>query len=282
MCSIPAFLGTCFALLCAGSIAAHAQEPPRTLRFATDAAFAPFSYTQADGKIIGFEVEIYEKLCEKAKLTCTIENLSFDSLIPSLQAQKFDAIISALSITPSRSNVVLFSLPYADDGETFMVVGSRLKSLPGSGTAISLNRPRPQVEEAIASLIQALRGKKIGVQISTTSSAFLKTYFAGVADIRLYRSSEMLNLDLLAGRVDAIFASTAYLINLAELEDKEKLIVTGPRFNGGVLGKGFAIAFRQSDAAIKAQFDKAIQESIDDGTISEVSKKYFTYDVTPR
>lgn len=278
--ALPAFLAAC-GLVCVTSFVTMAQEPSRPVRFATDAAFAPFSYTQSNGKIIGFEVDVYEKLCQTMKLTCTIENLSFDSLIPSLQAGKFDAIISALSVTPSRSHIVSFSLPYADDGDTFMVVESRFKSLPGSGSVISLNNPRTQIDNELTPLKQSLRGKKIGVQISTSSASFLKTYLAGDVEIRFYRSSEMLNLDLLAGRVDAIFASTAYLINLAALENKTKLLVTGPLFKGGMLGEGFAIAFRQSDPALKAKFDAAIKEAVKDGTIAELSKKYFTYDVTP-
>lgn len=56
-----------------------------------------------------------------------------------------------------------------------------------------------------------LKGKDIGVQTSTIGAAFLKQYLDGVVEVREYKTTEQHDLDLYAGRVDAVFASMAYL-----------------------------------------------------------------------
>ena len=58
--------------------------------------------------------------------------------------------------------------------------------------------------------------------------------------------------------------------------------LVGPRFQGGMLGRGSSVGLRKSDPELKAMFDKAISEAKLDGTIEKLSMKYFGYDVTPR
>lgn len=73
-----------------------------------------------------------------------------------------------------------------------------------------------------------------------------------------------------------------YLVTAVEKSTNSDMIITGPRFQGGMLGAGSSVGLRKEDAALKARFDEAIHAAIDDGTIKRLSEKWFGFDLTPR
>ncbi|HCI30648.1 MAG TPA: ABC transporter substrate-binding protein, partial [Psychrobacter sp.] len=89
-----------------------ASEAPMNIKIATESSYKPFSYTDADGKLIGYEIELVDALCAQMKAECEVISQDWDGLIPGLNAQKFDAAIAGMSITPERKEVVDFSDPY--------------------------------------------------------------------------------------------------------------------------------------------------------------------------
>ena len=85
---------------------AAATEAPLNIKIATESSYKPFSYTDADGKLIGYEIELVDALCAQMKAECEVISQDWDGLIPGLNAQKFDAAIAGMSITPERKEVV--------------------------------------------------------------------------------------------------------------------------------------------------------------------------------
>ncbi|NIX78333.1 transporter substrate-binding domain-containing protein [Microvirga terricola] len=263
---------------------AMAQEKTWTkIRIATEGAFAPWNFTKPDGTLDGFEIDLYKDLCKRMKVECTIEAQSFDGIIPALNAGKFDAIMAGMSATAKREEVMAFSEAYGTTGQTFAVLkSSSLVNLPEKGKAFSLATNEAGVAAAIEELKPLLKGKIIGVQGSSIAANFLDKYLKGTAEIREYKTTEQHDLDLTAGRIDTIMASTAYLSGAAGKAGNEEMTMAGPRFQGGMLGRGSSVGLRKSDLELKALFDKAIAEAKADGTIEKLSIKYFGYDVTPR
>jgi octopine/nopaline transport system substrate-binding protein len=271
------------ALIGAASLAVSALAQTQTVRMATEGAFRPWNWTEPDGKLAGFEIDLYQDLCKRAGLQCTLEAQSFDGMIPALNAGKFDAIIAGMSATPKREEAILFSTSYGSTGQSFATSKSNpLANLPDKGTLFPLNTPE-QEAAAVAELEKLkplLKGKVVGVQGSTIGAAFLDKYLKGVVEVREYKTTEQHDLDLNAGRVDLVFASMAYLSTAAAKPGNQDMTLTGPRFQGGILGKGSAIGLRKADTALKAKFDKAIAEANADGFITKLSMKYFGYDVS--
>ena len=269
-------------LVLASAVPAVAQAP-RKVHFATEGAFAPWNYTNPDGSLGGFEIELYKDLCGRAKLDCDIQAQAFDGTIPALQAGKFDAIISGMSITPKREEVVLFTVPYGSTGQTFATskTGS-LVDLPDRGALFSLTSNEAAAIAEVKKLAPMLKGKVMGVQTASIASAFVDRYLKGVVEVREYKTTDQHDLDLAAGRVDLVMASAAYLASAAAKAGNDDMILTGPRFQGGLLGRGSAIGLRKDDTELKAKLDAAIQAATADGTITRLSDKYFGYDVTPR
>lgn len=263
--------------------AASAQEAPREIIIGTEGAFAPFNFTKPDGSLDGFEIELAQDLCTRMEMSCKVEAQPYDSLIPALNAGKIDAIMAAMQITPKREEVIAFSLPYSNTGQTFATTkNGSLAQLPDTGTVFSLQSAEPEALKEIEKIKPLLEGKTLGVQGGAIAEAFMKKYLGDVVTLRLYKSTEQHDLDLMQGRVDAVFTSPAYLAAAVKRPQNDGMVVVGPRFQGGILGRGNAVGIRKADTALKEKFDTAVKAALADGTIVRLSDKWFGFDVTPR
>ena len=87
-------LGAVLGLAVAAS-GAVAQE--KTVKIATEGAYAPWNFTSAGGKLEGFEIDLANDLCARMKVKCEIVAQDWDGIIPALQAKKYDAIMAGMS-----------------------------------------------------------------------------------------------------------------------------------------------------------------------------------------
>ncbi|TGQ42740.1 MULTISPECIES: lysine/arginine/ornithine ABC transporter substrate-binding protein [unclassified Mesorhizobium] len=274
-----------FAAIAAGWMAlalpALAQDAPKAITVATEGAYAPWNFTNADGKLDGLEIDLANDLCARMKIQCTIVAQDWDGLIPSLNVGKFDVIMASMFITDKRLEVIDFTQPYAVDPSGFAVAkDSELGKLADSAQKIKLEDDAA-ASAAVEKLKPLLKGKVVGVQAATSNLEFLKKYFSDTVEIREYKTTEQHDLDLAAGRIDALFAQqTALAATLAKPEFAQYKIA-GPGFLGGVFGKGTGAGLRKNETALKEMFNKAIDEAIADGTIKTLSMKWVKTDVTP-
>lgn len=260
---------------------AHAEDAPKEIKIATEGAYAPWNFTTSDGKLDGLEIELANDLCARMKIKCTIIAQDWDGLIPSLKVGKFDVIMASMFITPKRLETIDFTQPYAVDPSGFAVAkDSELGKLGLSAEKFKLDDEASALA-AIEKLKPLLKGKVVGVQAATTNLDFLKKYFADTVEIREYKTTEQHDLDLAAGRIDALFAQrTALAATLAKPEFAEYTIA-GPGFVGGVFGLGTGAGLRKEDTRLKEMLDTAIDSAIADGTIKRISEKWVHSDVTP-
>jgi len=262
---------------------AYAEDKKWTeVRIATEGGYQPWNYTKPDGTIAGFEIDLANDLCKQMQVKCTFTAESFDSMIPALNAGKFDAIMDALTITPKREEAIGFSVPYGTLCYTFATSNSDIESkLPPNGTIISLDN-ESATTSALAPIKAAFKDKTIGTLAAGGSVAFVDSYLKDTTLMRQYKTPEERNLDLAAGRLDAIIGTKDQLVDLAKKPGNERVKVVGPCFQGGVLGKGVGVGVRKQDTDLKAMFDKAIAQAKQDGTIKELSVPVFGVDVTPQ
>ena len=260
---------------------AAAQE--KTVKIATEGAYAPWNFTGAGGKLEGFEIDLANDLCGRMKVKCEIVAQDWDGIIPALQAKKYDAIMAGMSITEERKKTIDFSSAYANSPNGFLVAkDSPLAKMPGKGEAFNLSTQQAAAEKAIEAYKPLLKGKTVGVQTSTIHSNFADKYLKGTAEIREYKTTEQHDLDLAAGRIDAVFAGAAQVIGTLEKPDFKDYAVAGPSLTGGLLGAGIAVGLRKDEVDLKKAFDEAIQGAIKDGTVQKLSMKWFKTNVTPQ
>jgi len=134
----------------APAAAAPAEAAMPELKVAIDASYEPFTYKTPDGKPTGFDVDIAEALCAEIKRKCVYVEQVWDSMIPGLLAQKYDVIISSMSITEERLQQVDFSDKYYNTPSRIVVKAdtaftdlplSRARTLACSRAAPKKNLP---------------------------------------------------------------------------------------------------------------------------------------------
>ncbi|WP_234189165.1 lysine/arginine/ornithine ABC transporter substrate-binding protein [Shinella sp. NM-101] len=267
------------AVVATGTVSAQEQKK---VTIATEGAYAPWNFSGPNGALEGFEIDLAKVLCERMKVECEIVAQNWDGIIPSLTAKKYDTIMAAMSVTPKREEVIAFSTPYAAGINGFAVAAdSPLADMPGTGESYSLDSEAAEAQKRIDEIAALLKGKAVGVQGSTTASTFMEAYFKDGVDIRAYKTTEEHNFDLVSGRLDAVLANATVLAAALEKPDMQGAKLSGPLFSGGVFGV-IAVGLRKEDTALKAQFDEAIKGALADGTIKELSLKWFKVDVSPR
>jgi octopine/nopaline transport system substrate-binding protein len=214
---------------------------------------------------------------------CEIVAQDWDGIIPALQAKKYDAIMAGMNITDKRLEVLNFSQPYAATPHGWGVMkDSPLAKLPGTGTTVSFDKDPEAAKKAVEAWKPLLKGKTVGVQVSTVNSQFLDKYLKDTIEIREYKTTEQHDLDLSAGRVDAIFAGHGAIAATMEKPEFKNMMIAGTGVRGDVLGRGVAVGMRKADTDLKTMFDDAISAAIKDGTIEKLSQKWFKINATPQ
>src|SRR5919205_4499639 len=112
--NILGFLGAAALGMLVATSGVSAQE--KTVKIATEGAYAPWNFTGAGGKLEGFEIDLANELCARMKAKCEIVAQDWDGIIPALTAKKYDAIMAGMSITDERLKTIEFSRAYADAG----------------------------------------------------------------------------------------------------------------------------------------------------------------------
>jgi arginine/ornithine transport system substrate-binding protein len=92
---------------------ASAPSSQKTLRIALEGKYPPFEYLDTSNQLVGFNVDLANALCAEMKVQCEFTRFDFDNLIPSLNANKADAVVSSLSITEEREKLVQFTDVYS-------------------------------------------------------------------------------------------------------------------------------------------------------------------------
>ena len=262
------------------AVSASAKEW-KTVRVASEGAYPPWNSIDPSGKLIGFDIDVMNEVCTRVGLECTMQAQEWKTIIPSLNAGKYDAIIAGMMITEKRLEAIDFAGPYAKTPSTLAVAkGSPLASYKSKIDRVELTDIAPEEQAEIDSFRELLKGKVIGVQISTTHAAFLDKYVGeGAVTIRRYDTQENLDMDLQAGRIDAAEASLSVWSPRIK-EKPDDYILVGPLWSGDVLGMGNGIGIRKEDTELKALFNKGLDSAMADGTLKTLALKWFGFDNT--
>ncbi len=250
-----------------GSVSLAKPEPHR-LRIATEGAFAPWNATTADGKLVGFEVDLAHDLCRRMAVECEVVAQEWDGILPGLQQGRYDAVMAGVSITADRAKAVDFTRAYAADPAVFAVRPGSDLTLPTVGT-VDLSADQSDIVGLVA---KSLHGKVVAVQASTIHAKMMEELFPGV-EVRTYDRLDHAALDLAAGRVDAILGARSAVEAIGPT-----VKATGPDFIRGVLGSGVAVAVRKGDS-LSSRFSGAIADAAKDGTTAELSRRWFGFNV---
>jgi len=265
--------------LLAASNGAMAQTK---IRIATEGAYLPWNGMDASGKLTGFEIDLAAELCKRIGATCEVVAQDWDGIIPGLQSRKYDVIMAAMTITDERKNVIDFAGPYATEPTVFAAMkGSPLLNANLPTAAVDMAEITPDEQKMIDATVATLKGKTIGVQVSTIQQNMVQSLMPG-SEVRTYDKIDNMGLDLVSGRIDAIVADRSAIQGLITAEGGGGKDITqfGPAFSRGILGGGVGAGVRKADTELKQKLDSAIKAATADGTITKLTTQWFGYDTS--
>ncbi|MFK0686958.1 transporter substrate-binding domain-containing protein [Mesorhizobium sp. IMUNJ 23033] len=221
--------------------------------------YPPFTSPDASGKWVGWEIDFIDAVCAEEKLDCVITPVAWDGIIPALTTKKIDVIASSMSITDERKKTIDFSDKYYN-------------------TPTAIIGPKDQKFGATP---DDLKGKVIGVQVSTVHAVYAKKHFTGAAEIKEYQTQDEANQDLAAGRVDAVQADSIALGEFLKSDQGKGCCdlkgMVAPDVE--VLGPGVGAGIRKEDTELKDKINAGIKAIRANGKYEEISKKYFDFDI---
>lgn len=275
-------LGVAAAALAFALAGAASAKDWKSVVIGMEGAYEPYNLTDSSGKIVGFEPDLAMDLCGRMKVTCKIIAQDWDGMIPGLNAGKFDVIMDGMSITDERKKSIDFSNAYSAMPAAFAAAKTGpLSKSTNTGKLFNFTKDAKGADDALKGVRAALKGKTIGVQVSTTHATFADKHLKDIATVKEYKTTDERDLDLKAGRIDIVLDDLTALQAMLGKDDAKDFSLVGPEFEGGDFGVGSGMGIRKADADLTAKFNKALTAAFADGSVKKYSIKWFKFDTTP-
>ncbi|MCD6284324.1 MAG: basic amino acid ABC transporter substrate-binding protein [Anaerolineae bacterium] len=226
---------------------AGCQSQGKALVVGTSADYEPFEYVDENGNYVGFDIELMEEVAARLDMEIEWQDIAFDGLIGSLQSDKIDAIVAAMSATPEREEQVDFTKPYFIGADAIIVA---------EGSGIEINRN------------EDMAGHTVGVQTGTIQEEWIDTNID--AEVSRYERAEQAIMDLKSGRIDVVamdyYAASSFMTQ-GGLE-----LALKTEFSG----EHMAIAVKEGNTELRDQIDAVVAELQAEGFVEELAMKYLS------
>lgn len=217
------------------------------LTIATSPDFPPFESLSADGSVEGIEIEILNLICDKLGVELEINQMDFDSVLPGVQAGKYDVGVSGISVTEKRQKNVLFTDPYCLAAQAIVVT---------DGSDITCKAD--------------LEGKKVSVQTGTTAETFC---MENGYDVSSFAANSDAQTALTSGKVDAWVIDDLTAADMVKVYNEaggSKLVI----LDEAMTTEPYAFAFSFGSEDLVEEINSILSELLADGTIASIFEKY--------
>ncbi|MCD2177855.1 amino acid ABC transporter substrate-binding protein [Rhizobium sp. C1] len=222
-----------------------------TLKIGTEGTYAPFTYHDASGKLVGFDVEIGEAIAKKLGVKPEFIEGKWDGLIAGLDAKRYDVVINQVGITEARKKKYDFSEPYIASKAVLIV---------------------KQDNDKIKSFAD-LKGKKAAQSLTSNFGKLAESNGAELVGTDGFDQSIQL---VLTGRADATINDSLSFLDFKKHKPDAPVKVVATEANADYSG----IIIRKGEPELLAAINKALADIKADGTYDAISKKYFGEDVS--
>jgi len=243
---------------------AHAQTPLPTptgptlerivergeLRVGLEAGYMPFEVRDRAGDIIGFDVDFARLMAHRLGVRLRLVNTQWDGIIPSLLTDKFDILMSGMTITDARAQTVAFCDPYIVIGQTVLL--------------------NPRLKDTITSYQQLDDPKYVvATKLGVTGEIAARQYM-GHAQIRTFETESDGVTEVRNNRADAFVYDLPYNAIYAA-QNPGSVILLEPPFTQEPLGW----AVRKGDADLVAWVNAFLARTHEDGSYDALYTKWF-------
>ena len=237
----------------AGSDLLSTIQSRGTLIVALEGAWQPWSYHDESDTLVGYDVEVSRAIAEKLGVEPEYVESDWDSLFAGMDAGRYDLVCNGVEVTDERSKTYDFTTPYGY-----------------IHTALAVKKDNDTITS-----FEDLKGKTTANSLASTYMELAESYGATVQGIDTLEETIQL---LTAGRIDATLnADVSFYDYLNVHPDADFKIVAQTEEASHV-----AIPLRKGEetASLREAIDKAIEELRAEGTLTELSEKYFGQDIS--
>jgi len=224
-------------------------------RVGIDDTYPPMEYRDEAGNYAGFDVELAQEIAKRMGKKLEFVPTAWTAIFTALSSNKYDCIISSLSITEERKKTIAYTRPYIANNQVIIV----------------------NKDNADISSEKDLGGRIVAVQMGTTSDDACVEFQKSTPfkEFKRYEGMVQALNDLKIGRVDAIVTDLVigkYFV--ANDTESYKLVTTT------LPNEPIAIGFDIKNKEYCAEVDKVLEEMMNDGTLAKISEKWFGEDMT--
>ncbi|MDX3976418.1 amino acid ABC transporter substrate-binding protein [Shinella sp.] len=250
-------LAAAAALQVAALAPAHAGEnlaavqSAGALKIGTEGTYAPFTFHDTDGKLVGFDVEIGEAIAKKLGVKAEFLEGKWDGLIAGLDANRYDAVINQVGITDARKQKYDFSEPYIAS-KAVLIVRADDDSIKGFAD---------------------LKGKKSAQSLTSNFGKIAEGAGAELVGTDGFDQSIQL---VLTGRADATINDSLSFLDFKKHKPDANVKIAAEQADADYSG----VIIRKGEPELLEAINKALTEIKADGTYKAIADKYFGQDVS--
>ena len=220
-------------------------QEPAVLHMATEGTFPPYEYYD-NGQLVGIDIEVAGAIAEKLGMTLETTDIAFDSIIPGVQAGKYDIGMAGVTVSEDRLQQVNFSDSYATGVQVVIVKeGGKVQSLDDMADAI------------------------IGTQSGTTGFIYASSDF-GDDHVKSFTKTTDAVEALKNGQVDCVLLDNAPAEALVDANPDAGLSILETAYTV----EDYAIAINKENTDLQAKINAALAELKADGTLQSIIDKY--------
>ena len=257
------FIKITFLSLCALMLSAYAAENSQTapeqgrkvLEVGCEGGFAPFTYIDDKGTLVGFDVDIIRIIGKSLGYDVKITVYPFDGLIPALITDNIDLIISGFTISEERAKKVDFSEPYYLCNLTYLI---------------------NKENESKYKKYQDLDGTEVCVQLGTSGAMYVKETLPK-AKLRQFNSPAETYLELQNHGCSAVINDRP-VQDFFLTQSQDKSIIS--KDVGADHKEYYGIAVNKGNQKLLGEINRGLKLVLENGEFARVSKEWFGYDIS--
>ncbi|MFR2457924.1 MAG: amino acid ABC transporter substrate-binding protein [Christensenellales bacterium] len=219
-----------------------------------DDSFPPMGYRDENGDIVGFDVDVAREVCSRMGVELVLQPISWDAKVIELNSGNIDCIWNGFTITDELQEQLTFSEPYLANTQIIVVRN-----------------------DSDAQTLSDLAGKSLGVQAGSSAVAALDANpdFRDSVTVNEFKDNMTAMLDLENGGLDAVLVDVivaGYYFSQHDCDLRQ--------LDESLAAEEYGVGFRKDDLALVENVNRILNEMAEDGTLAEISTKWFDSDIT--
>lgn len=226
-----------------------------TLKVGTSGGYPPYTFVDDENNLTGFDVDVWNEIGKRLDMDVEFKTAAFSGLFGMLDNEQINTIANQITITDERAKKYTFTSPYVYNGAQLVVK-----------------------EDSDITSLKDLVGKKVGVSLGSNYADIITT-FSNNIEVVTYESYSGSVQDVALGRIDAVLNDA--LANKTFIDASELPLKLGGEVIEEVVN-AFPFKMTETNRVLVDHINTAMKAMAEDGTLTEISLKYFPIDITKK